>query len=117
MPQACCQKKELDLIDLMLQSEHEAVLREMVKEAERGAKLEKKLEILTHGYVTREKALKGSILTAFSALQVTYSLTLYLLLATRLSPSWLLAQPETTCLTPVDSGYSMQPPICAEACQ
>lgn len=58
-----------------MQSEHEAVLKEMTKEAERAAKLEKKLEIITHGYVTREKALKASIQSAWSSLDVSCSPT------------------------------------------
>ena len=53
----------------LLQSEHEAVRAELTKEFERGLKLEKKLEILTHGYTSRQKSLTAALLQAWSALQ------------------------------------------------
>lgn len=42
----------------------------MTKEAERAAKLERKLDIITHGYLNREKGLRASIQQASFTLQV-----------------------------------------------
>lgn len=53
-----------------VQFEHAAVLKEMTKEAERAEKLEKKLKVITHGYLTREKGLKEAIQVAWTSLQV-----------------------------------------------
>ena len=47
------------------------MLKEMRKEAERVEKLEKKLKVITHGYVSREKGLKDSLQLAWSTLEVT----------------------------------------------
>ena len=59
----------LETVLVLMQSEHEAVRAELTKEFERGLKLEKKLEILTHGYTSRQKTLTASLLQAWSALQ------------------------------------------------
>jgi len=53
------------------QFEHEAVKKNIEKEEERYEKLEKKLKITTHGYVSRDKALTASIHQAWTSLQVT----------------------------------------------
>ena len=55
---------------MAVQFEHSAVFQEMTKEHGRAEKLEKKLNIITHGYVTREKKLKETIQVAWSTLQV-----------------------------------------------
>lgn len=52
------------------QFEHAAILKEMTKEAERAEKLDKKLKVITHGYLTREKGLKEAIETSWVKLQV-----------------------------------------------
>ena len=46
------------------------MVEELTKEANRFSKLEKKLEIKTHGYTTREKLLKDSINRHWSNLKV-----------------------------------------------
>ena len=56
-----------------VQYEHAAILKDLQKEMERYEKLEKKLKITTHGYVTREKALMNSIQQAWASLQVDSS--------------------------------------------
>ena len=53
-----------------MQFEHAAVIREMTKEGDRAEKLENKLRVITHGYITREKGLQESINAAWSSLQV-----------------------------------------------
>ena len=53
-----------------MQFEHKAILDEMSKEAGRAKKLEKKLEVITHGYTTREKTLKASISQGWTAIRV-----------------------------------------------
>ena len=58
----------------ILQFEHSAVHEEMMKEHGRAGKLENKINITTHGYVTREKKLKETIQVAWSTLQVCFHL-------------------------------------------
>ena len=62
-----------------MQFEHSAVLKEMTKEAERAEKLEKKLKVITHGYITREKGLKETIQIAWSTLTVMLSTSFVLM--------------------------------------
>lgn len=64
---------------LCVQFEHSAVLKEMTKEAERAEKLEKKLKVITHGYITREKGLKETIQIAWSTLTVMLSTSFVLM--------------------------------------
>ena len=56
-----------------MQFEHAAVHKEMTKDRERAEKLEHKLGVITHGYVSREKKLKEDIQVAWTTLEASCS--------------------------------------------
>lgn len=71
MPSRCSGIELIDLLFYTVQFEHSAVHKEMTREKERSEKLEKKLGVITHGYVIREKKLKETIEQAWNTLEAS----------------------------------------------